>query len=224
MASTGIEWINDYRGRAQNLKHSNDNARGFQNSMRATKGFECSQNNAWDADWEKIGRPVNIAYWYVETVDIAYFAGQGSTEGPIFSYVSSYSDGVARYNEVRLGGVYSMGAYHRLKCVIFDAPFVLSNPNNWGSSFEGLRHILGFSTSRSDSGDRGRYFAQYLQTHGMRVKDAWKKACVLTEDPGKRWCWVYANYQGIFTYSDTWPFAPSKETKPTMTDFERGSC
>ena len=40
MATIGIEWANQYHGRASNLKNNDDNARGFFNTLQGVKRFD----------------------------------------------------------------------------------------------------------------------------------------------------------------------------------------
>src|SRR4029079_19013413 len=66
----GIEWINSYHGRATNLRHTGQQARGFSSTLDALRGYELFEDDAWDTDFEHSGTgrpPAGEATLYVET-------------------------------------------------------------------------------------------------------------------------------------------------------------
>src|SRR6267142_2381383 len=105
MATKGIEWVNNYHGRANNLSNNDNNAQGFYNKLNGTKSFEYGDDLAWDQDFEEsgIGSPAaGSDTSYADNVDIVFFSGHGSSSGLFFGR-STLDDGEAKPAELGLG-------------------------------------------------------------------------------------------------------------------------
>ena len=193
----GIEWVKKYHGRAANLSNTKTQAEGFYNLVDCTRKFNWGDDWAWDIDFEEPGDD-NI---WVDTVDIAFFSGHGSANGPMFG-VANHDDGEARPNEIKWGN-------NDLEWIAFDACEILEYSGagisdvwtRWKPAFNGLHYILGFRTTTSDEKNRGKYFALFLNW-GYKVRDAWIKACQLTEGSGVQMAYLRAAKSGTNTLDD----------------------
>ena len=226
MGTIGIEWANNYHGRAADLKNNDDNAQGFYNTLQGVKRFQFGDDLAWDQDFEEsgVGSPSSGSdQIYADDVDIAFFSGHGSMSGGFFG-VATHDDGTAGPGELRLGN-------RDCEWVIFDACEVLAWDggnvfSRCGGAFAGLHYILGFDTTCGDSGDRGRKFADRLNS-GWRVRDAWIQACTETEGSGTQLAYMRADGSGTDTFNDHWwgkGSVSADPTSPTTFFYLRTSC
>ena len=72
--------------------------------------------------------------------------------------------------------------------------------------FEGLHYILGYSTNTFDVDTRGEDFLKYAMKYGWRVKSAWVKATILSEN-GTTAAYMRADNGSSDTYNDhLWGF------------------
>jgi hypothetical protein len=230
MATIGIEWVNKYHGRASDLKNRADNARGFYNTLDGVRQFDYGDDSAWDRDFEQQGVGVPTSgtdQLYADNVDIVYFSGHGSTDGPFFG-VANYDDGTAKSTEMRLGDNWNA------EWIVFDACSVLAFDDwavfgRWGwPVFKGLHQMLGFHNTAYDSGSRGRAFAQYLNA-GWTVREAWIRACEDTEDSSVYWAVLGANQSsaGTDTWNDHWHgkgYVSPDPSNPDSLYHQNGPC
>lgn len=183
----GVEWVNEYHGRAGNLSANDDNAIGFYNEIRSiskpgyqyTGRFNFGDDSAWDTDFEE---PGSDSTW-IDDVDIAFFSGHGSPNGPFFG-VANHNDGEVRPDQVKWGN-------KDLEWIVFDACEVLKHTSEnsvarWWGAFKGLHMILGFHSYCYDKANRGLEFARKLK-EGWSIKAAWIYACEQTEEPNTVW-------------------------------------
>jgi hypothetical protein len=225
MASIGIEWVKKYNGRATNATNTQTAAEGFYNTLHGVRSFNWGDDLAWDQDFEEQGRGVPATgrdTVQVDSVDIVFFAGHGSSQGPLFG-IATRDSGQASPTEMRLGD-------QNLEWLVFHGCNVLSEAgvfNRWGwPVFAGLHYILGFHTTCHDETNRGRYFADDLN-NGWRVRDAWIRACQETEDSDREWAYLRADAQDTDTFNDHWHgkgFVSSDPYNPTTLFYARGSC
>lgn len=174
----GAESVERYHGRAPDLHDAHESADAFYNTVDCVRRFRWRDDSAWDQDFEAPGVGVPATgtdHAYVDNVDIVYYAGHGSPNGPFFGR-SDRDDGQAKPTEVRWGD-------KDLEWIAFHACQILqSSPGDsvfdrWRDAFQGLHYILGFRTVCYGCGDTlGKRFAQLLNV-GWRVKDAWIRAC-----------------------------------------------
>lgn len=188
----GIEWVKKYHGRAANLTNTKAQAEGFYNLVPCVKRFNWGDDWAWDIDFEEPGTD----HVWIDTVDIAFFSGHGSPNGPFFG-VSNHDNGEARPSEVRWGNI-------DLEWIAFDACQLLRFSgvfDRWRQAFQGLHYMLGFETGANDESNRGTYFAFFLLL-GWSVRKAWIKACQLTSGSSRRTAYLRAEKPGANTYND----------------------
>jgi hypothetical protein len=196
MATIGIEWCNDYHGRAPNLINNDINARGFSAKLLGTTKFDYGDDLAWDQDFEN--GPENKA----NGANIVFFSGHGTAMGPLFG-TDTYKDGIASPSDMRLGG--------ECKWVVFDACEVLQDLGTpydavsrlKGCFIMGLHAMLGFHTACTSVSGRGELFARALND-GSTVLAAWLHACEETES-GETYCaFLFAKSDGVDTEGDYW--------------------
>ena len=226
MGTIGIEWVNNYHGRAADLKNNGNNAEGFYNTLQGVKRFQFGNDLAWDQDFEEsgTGSPTGgTDQLYADDVDICFFSGHGSMSGGFFG-IASHDDGSARPSELRLGN-------RDCEWVIFDACRVLARDGGGvfarcEPAFAGLHYMLGFDTTCGDSGDRGRKFADRLNW-GWSVRDAWIGACTETEDSSTQLAYLRADAAGTDTFNDHWHgkgHVSADPSTPTIFFYMRTSC
>lgn len=227
MGTIGIEWVNKYHGHAPDLKNNDNNARGFYNTLHGTRQFDYGNDLAWDQDFEEsgVGAPTaGTDHIYADNVDIVFFSGHGSSSGPSFGRTDR-DDGTARHTDMRLGD-------RQNEWLICDACEVLRHDGGavfgrWGwPVFKGLHYILGFHTTCSDSGSRGRKFAEKLNA-GYTVREAWIRACKETEGSGTWWAYLRADQSGTNTYNDHWwgkGYVSPDPDNPSLLVHCRGTC
>jgi hypothetical protein len=191
----GVESVERYHGRAADLIGLiHQSAGAFYNIVDCYRRFRYTDDLAWDRDFEEAGAGTPSAgtdQIYADNVDIAFFAGHGSPNGPFFG-VANRDDGQAKPNEVRLGN-------KDLEWIAWHACSTLANlpgnsaVNRWRNAFQGLHYILGFSTTAWTCGDTlGRRFAQLLNA-GWRVRDAWIRASIESQPSGTRTAYIRAD-------------------------------
>jgi Family of unknown function (DUF6345) len=225
MARIGIEWVQKYHGRANNLSKTKEQAEAFYNTLTGVRAFNWGDDLAWDQDFEESGKGAPAAgtdTTWIDNVDIAYFSGHGSSTGFLFGVAGS-DDGQAAATDIKWGN-------KDLEWIVLDACQVLESGtafSRWGwPVFAGLHYILGFHTTCSDEGKRGRYFAQYLNA-GWTVRQAWIKASQDTEDSSVQWAYLRADDGASDTFNDHWwgeGFVSSDPTNPTTLFYARGAC
>ncbi len=223
MGTIGIEWVNKYHGRASELKNNDNNARGFYNKLSGTRQFDYGDDLAWDQDFEQsgVGSPAaGTDNYYADDVDIVFFSGHGNSTGPLFGRADR-DDGRAKASEMRLGD-------RNNEWIIFDACQVLAKGSrkNWQKIYKGLHYILGFHTTCSDKSDRGRKFAERLNS-GKKVRVAWRKACEETQGSDTDWAYYRAEQSGTNTGNDHWHgkgYVSPDPNKPSVFYYAKGSC
>lgn len=225
MGTIGVEWVKKYHGRASNLSNTQKQAEGFYNKLSGTRRFNWGDDLAWDQDFEEqgVGSPATgTDTTWVDSVDIVFFSGHGSSPGPLFGRADR-DDGRARSTECRWGN-------KQLEWIAFDACEILQRSGvfgRWGwPVFRGLHYILGFHTTCGDEKKRGRYFAENLND-GQKVRRAWINACQETEGSGTQWAYLRAGTSTANTYNDHWHgkgSVSSDPTNPTYLVYCRGSC
>jgi hypothetical protein len=212
MATKGIEWVNEYHGRASDLSNNDNNAEGFYNELSGTKDFAYGNDLAWDRDFEESGTgspSTGTDSYYADDVDIVFFSGHGSSSGMFFG-VSDYDDGTARPSELGLGN-------RDLEWLVVDACEVLDRTDVFTRlrpAFKGLHYILGFHTTCRDVKDRGEKFAEKLND-GQRIRNAWLNACAETEDSDTECAYLRADNSSSDTYNDHWHGKGSVSSDPT---------
>ncbi len=227
MASIGIEWVNQYHGRASDLANNDDNARGFYRKLDGVETFDWGDDFAWDEDFEQsgVGSPAaGTDQVWADDVDIVFFSGHGSRTSLLFGD-AKHDDGRAGNTEMQLGDI-------NLEWIAFDGCQALDWDsgavwNRWGwPVFHGLHMIVGFHTICYDRKDRGEKFAERLNA-GWTVRDAWIRACIESEGADVWWAYLRADADGTDTFNDHWwgkGATSADPDDPTTLFYLNGSC
>jgi uncharacterized protein DUF6345 len=226
----GIEWIQQYHGRATNLAATGDQAEGFYWQLDAVRQFDYSDDDAWDTDFEqnRTGRPrAGQDTQYADAVNMVYFSGHGHWSGAFFGD-ATHDNGQAAPSEIRLGD-------RLLDWIVFDACEVLMDDptgqpkgaiERWQNSFVGMRAMLGFHSISSDESYRGGILADEMN-NGAPVIGAWRRACEETEDSDIYFAFMYAVAATGDTFADQWYRHGTRVPKPkspTSFVFVTNSC
>jgi hypothetical protein len=136
-----------------------------------TARFVWGNSNAWSTDWRRSanGGSENS---YIDTIDLAYFAGHGSTNGIIFGAGSPNPRTVTKDDALSAWGDQDLDWAALAACNVLDDP--ISNLQGWAGAMNGVRLILGFKTVMNDV-PHGVEFGQYIRD-GYSLTQAWFKA------------------------------------------------
>ena len=217
MGSIGVEWVNNYHGRASDLSNCDECAERFYNELDGTREFNWGNDSAWDQDFEE---PEDDDY--ADDVDIVYFAGHGSPNSILFG-IDTHNNGTTGSTSMRLGD-------NDCEWIVLDACQCLDETHRlaWQATFRGLHYILGFHTNADDSRNRGKYFARRLN-RGKTVRKAWIRACKLTAPDRLRLAYYRAEDTriGTDTYNDHWHgegFVSPDPDEPDMFYYYQTDC
>lgn len=136
-----------------------------------TARFVYGNSNAWASDFRGAGSGGSENF-YIDTVDLAYFAGHGSRNGISFGAGSPAPTFMNKSEVVGVWGDRDMDWIALAACNVLDDP--VSNLQDWASTMNGVRLILGFKTVMNDV-PHGREFGAYLRD-GYSLTQAWFKA------------------------------------------------
>ena len=217
MGRIGVEWVNNYHGRASDLRNCDECAERFYDKLDGTREFNWGNDSAWDQDFEE---PEDDNY--ADAVDIVFFAGHGSPNSILFG-VDTHNNGTAGSASMRLGD-YDCEWIVLDACQCLDEDHILA----WQATFRGLHYILGFHTNADDSRNRGKYFARRLN-RGKTVREAWIRACKLTAPNSLRLAYYRADDRriGTDTYNDHWwdeGFVSSDPDDPDIFYYYQTDC
>jgi hypothetical protein len=231
-ADVGVEWVVDYSAVGKwSPPNRDDCATDFYDTILAHPDWRGRFNQGNAAAWEKhFKRPTmgGLAPGWIDSVDLAYFAGHGAGEGTIAGSTGvgrggGFTFGVNSNDDWVLGSTPAAReprwGDNDLEWIVLDVCSALALKSDgdgvdytlwqrWGNSdvMHGLHYILGFRTSATDSGTRGRLFAEYLT--GARdgtkytVRTAWRKATEDTESSWVKGAYLRAESSGANTYND----------------------
>lgn len=168
----GVEWVEDYSNLGwSNLPATRPDALGLYNQLGYagwTKRFAWGNGNAWEQDWKKVSAG-GTEPWNVDSVDLAYFAGHGNSNG--FYFDSLVDDHGLTYNDCRLSwGNGDADWIGIAACNVLDN----SHVGDWSYCMNGLRLLMGFKTTMADK-PHGLYFGWYLRL-GYNFTQAWFRA------------------------------------------------
>lgn len=133
--------------------------------------FVYGNSSAWEEDWKRAAAG-GTEHIYVDTIDLAYWAGHGASGGILFGVGGNTRDDAwLTFNDA--AGAWGNGD---LDWVALAACNVLDDPNlgNWANTMDGLRLILGFKTVMADV-PHGDWFGLYIR-EGYSMGQAWFKA------------------------------------------------
>lgn len=136
-----------------------------------TPRFVYGNANAWASDWRgaSSGGSENV---YIDSVDLAYFAGHGSKNGLSFGAGSPSPTFLNKSQVVGAWGDRDLEWIGLAACNVLDDP--ISNLQDWGLTMNGVRLIMGFKTVMNDV-PHGREFGRYIRD-GYSFTQAWFKA------------------------------------------------
>jgi hypothetical protein len=140
-------------------------------SPQWTARFVYGNTSAWSTDWRRSanGGSENS---YIDTIDLAYFAGHGSTSGIIFGVGSPTPVTVSKNDALNSWGDRDLDWIGLAACNVLDDP--VSNLQGWGEAMNGVRLILGFKTVMNDVA-HGVEFGKAIRD-GYTFTQAWFRA------------------------------------------------
>jgi hypothetical protein len=198
----GVEYVVDYPAGWNDLPATAPDALGLYNqlgSMGWARRFAWGNGSAWEQDWKgqyKTGG--GTEHVWVDTVDLAYFAGHGNSSGFFFGVGGNTRDDqqltyLDCRNEWGNGDAEWVGI---AACnVLADA-----NLGNWSLCMNNLHLILGFVTTMADV-PHGDYFGWYIR-NGYNMTQAWFRAADALQ-PQNKIARVLAEEQSHF-YDHWW--------------------
>lgn len=214
----GVWWVEDYPPAGPggaDLPATRPDALGLRDMLTSTCKFRflgvCFQNwstptwtarfvygnsNAWASDWRR-SQNGGSENFYIDTVDLAYFAGHGSRNGIIMGANSPTPRTVTKNDGLNAWGDRDLDWIAWAACNLLDDP--VSNLAEWGQTMNGLRLILGFRTVMNDVA-HGVEFGRYLRDD-YTLMQAWFKAADKLQSQG-RVARVLAERQAYF--NDRW--------------------
>jgi hypothetical protein len=201
----GIEYVNNYPNHP--LHFCGMDAKGFRNELTAdgwVSKFTWGNSNAWEKDFKyrDSSSGEGIDYLYIDAVDFAYFAGQGSPYGLYFS--SEVDRYFFRFERARWGGNRggAPGEEGDLEWIVLDAGNTLrewadgnSVVSRWDQAFDGLHYVFGFDSRCRDSISRGRIFARNMK-QDRTIRQSWIRATQATEG---------SSHRGAYLRRGSWP-------------------
>lgn len=230
----GVEWVTNYSAVGKpNVNNRDDNAQGFYNIIKAHPDwdgmFEVGNASAWEKHFKRPSLGGLDGDW-IDNVDFAFFSGHGAGEGTVYGSTGvgrggGFTFGVNANDDWVLSSIPSLQEPQwgddRLEWIVLDVCSALAKLSDgdgvehslndrWRNAdvMHGLHYILGFRSAATDSGSRGRIFAEYLT--GARdginhtVRTAWRKATEDTEGtyyPAEG-AYLRATSAGSDTYDD----------------------
>lgn len=161
-------------------------------SPKWTPRFVFGNTNAWSTDWRRSanGGSENS---YIDTLDLAYFAGHGSTAGILFGVGSPTPTTVTKNDALGAWGDRDLDWIGLAACNVLDDP--VSNLQGWGEAMNGVRLIMGFKTVMNDVA-HGVEFGKAIRD-GYTFTQAWFRAADKLQSQG-RVARVLAEQQAYF--------------------------
>jgi hypothetical protein len=189
----GVWWVEDYDpagAGGSDLPATRPDALGLRNYLTSTCKFSLfgicftywptptwtprfvyGNSNAWSTDWRR-SQNGGSENFYIDTIDLAYFAGHGSSGGILFGANSPTPRTVTKNDALAAWGTADADWLGLAACNVLDDP--ISNLQDWGSAMNGVRLILGFKTVMNDV-PHGEEFGRYIRD-GYSFTQAWFKA------------------------------------------------
>jgi hypothetical protein len=185
----GVWYVVNYPAGISNLPATAPDALGLRNKLTSTcrvripifgcisnwptprwvSRFAYGNSNAWEKDWKRAA----AGGWennYIDTVDLAYFAGHGSSNALWFGVGSQDDAQLTHQDAFRSWGDRDLDWVGIAACNVLDNP----NLGNWANAMNGLRLILGYQTVMADVA-HGEWFGEYIRLN-YTLPQAWFKA------------------------------------------------
>lgn len=174
-----------------------------------TARFVYGNTNAWSTDWRRSanGGSENS---YIDTIDLAYFAGHGSSSGIIFGVGSPTPVTVSKNDALNSWGDRDLDWIGLAACNVLDDP--VSNLQGWGEAMNGVRLIMGFKTVMNDV-PHGVEFGKAIRDN-YTMTQAWFRAADALQSQN-RVARVLAEQQAYF--DDRW----GQHTADTVVDWPK---
>ena len=134
-----------------------------------TRRFLYGDDLAWEQDWKRqdLGGTNET---YVDSIDLAYFAGHGSTSSFIFRRCDTDDQDLSPTDASGAWGTRDLDWVGMAACNVLDDP----NRANWAATMNGMRLFMGYKTVMADA-DHGEEFAEYVRWN-YNMTQAWFKA------------------------------------------------
>jgi hypothetical protein len=189
----GVWWVEDYApagAGGSDLPATRPDALGLRNYLTSTcklrilgvcwvnwpsppwtSRFVYGNTNAWSTDWRRSANGGSENF-YIDTIDLAYFAGHGSANGILFGVGSPAPATVTKNDGLTSWGTADADWLGLAACNVLDDPY--SNLQGWANAMNGVRLLLGFKTVMNDV-PHGEEFGRYIRD-GYSLTQAWFKA------------------------------------------------
>jgi hypothetical protein len=185
----GVEWVENYSALGwSNLPATEPDALGLYNRLGNCgwiRKFKWHDSGAWEQDWKGATETGGgTEQYYVDNVDLAYFAGHGGSTA--FYFNSTVDDHSLSYSDCR-GTAAERGHWGDkdaewigiAACNVLDD----SHQKDWSYCFDGLHLLMSFKTTMADV-PHGDKFGQYICA-GWNMTAAWFKAADVLQPQGK---------------------------------------
>ena len=183
----GVHWVMNYQPcfAGANLGQTRPDAEGLLQRLSVagyatpawTPRYNYGDGNAWEIDW-KLGSLGGIEDNIVDTVDLAYFSGHGSSTG--FYFGRPVWDCQLTYSDARLAwGTKDLDWVGISACLVLDDVHL----KDWVWTMNRLRLLMGFKTVMSDV-PFGVWFGHYIRS-GYTMTQAWFAAADRTLPHGQ---------------------------------------
>jgi hypothetical protein len=194
----GVWWINDYPACCKwisgvwtcgdslcDLHQCDDDAQGLKDQLGYggwTKRFDFPNGRAWEEDFKGLNKPGGGTEWYyVDSVDLAYFSGHGGSDSLSFGVGGrDHDDEWLTYNDCL--GDWGDGD---MEWMAFNACQVLADAHrdDWSRCMDGLHLILGSVTNMADT-SQGAWFG-WLLRNGYNMTQAWFASYDVAQPSGR---------------------------------------
>jgi len=149
------EWVTSYPSAiAKDLKNTDDDARGFQNTLQGYTGREFGNSKAWEDHMK--GNMFGQEESFMDVHDVTYFSGHGTPDCLIFG---TWKDNVYLNHDDSYDDFGDKDA----EWAMFSACNTMSHSSYWASTMDGLHLICGFITEMGDSAKHGKIFGNFLR-------------------------------------------------------------
>lgn len=150
----------------------------WRSTPKWTERFFYGSSLAWEEDWkhQSLGGSEDS---YIDTVDLAYFAGHGSTDGLLFGNCN-HDDNLLSFSDARdAWGNKDLDWVGLAACNVLDDP----NLGQWADTLNGARLIMGFKTVMDDVA-HGEELGHYIRRN-YTMTQAWFKAADKLQSQGR---------------------------------------
>ncbi|MBN1786832.1 MAG: hypothetical protein JW806_00380 [Sedimentisphaerales bacterium] len=164
-----IEWITSYPWPEDDLKNTDDDAKGFKDTLQGYTGREFSNSNAWEDHMK--GNIFGQEEDFMDVHDVTYFSGHGGKD--ILEFATWHDNLYLNHDDS-----YDDWGDKDAEWAMFAACHTMSHASYWASTMDGLHLICGFITEMGDSAKHGRIFGNFLRKQNVwdsphRISQSW---------------------------------------------------